>query len=130
VVKGSSTVARFQINNLGVPTMHVHNDCDIVGLCPNGERLTRLLLPLGIGVQDAIIDTATLPANGCVDACGTDPNASYDTCSNPLGSTIGVGNHVRWPDEWAPAILDFFRVHPLAARGRSVPSPSPCLAAG
>ena len=118
VVKGSSTVDRFQINNLGVPTMHVHNDCDIVGLCPNGERLTRLLLPLGIGVQDAIIDTATLPANGCVDACGTDPNASYDTCSNPGGSTIGVGNHVRWPDDWAPAILDFFRVHPLGARGR------------
>ena len=128
VVKGSSTVARFQINNLGVPTMHVHNDCDIVGLCPNGERLTRLLLPLGIGVQDAIIDTATLPANGCVDACGTDPNASYDPCTNPGGSTIGVGNHVRWPDDWAPAILDFFRVHPLSSRGR-VPSPSTCLAA-
>jgi hypothetical protein len=41
-----------------------------------------------------------------------------------------VGNHVRWPYEWAPAILDFFRVHPLDARGRSVASPSPCLAAG
>ena len=69
-------------------------------------------------MQDAIIDTASLPANGCVDACGTDPNASYDPCTNPGGSTIGVGNHVRWPDDWAPAILDFFRVHPLYARGR------------
>jgi len=118
VVSGSSTVDRLRITNLRVPTIHVHNDCDIVGLCPNGERLARQLLPLGIGVQDAIIDTASLPANGCVDACGTDPNASYDPCTNPGGSTIGVGNHVRWPDDWAPAILDFFRVHPLYARGR------------
>src|SRR5262249_40375789 len=73
VASGSSTVNRYRVSNLGAPTMHVHNDCDIVGLCPNGERLTRLLLSLGIGVQDAIIDSATLPTNGCVDACGTDP---------------------------------------------------------
>ncbi|HZR82191.1 MAG TPA: PHB depolymerase family esterase [Candidatus Binatia bacterium] len=122
VAKGTSTVERVRILNAGVPTMHVHNDCDIIGLCPNGELLARQLLPLGIGVQDAIIDSALLPANGCQDACGTDPDASADPCSNPGGTTVGVGNHVRWPLTWTASLVDFFRAHPLGARAKQRPA--------
>jgi len=34
-----ASVAEIRIYNPGVPTLHVHNDCDIAGICPNGEYL-------------------------------------------------------------------------------------------
>lgn len=123
-----ANASQFRVRNLGVPTMHVHNDCDIAGICPNGERLMQSLLPIGVGFQDAIIDSAMLPANGCLDACGTDPDADsypldparHSVPAGELGSAAGVSlgtaNHVRWPHLWTSAMLDFFRAHPLSAR--------------
>jgi len=105
--------SQLQILNLGAPTYHLHNDCDIAGICPNGELLMHQLLPIGIGVQDTIINSATGPTNGCMDACGTNPDGDP---SNALGVTVGTANHVRWPDSWVPALLDFFRAHPLTSR--------------
>lgn len=108
-----SSNSQLQIFNLGAPTYHLHNDCDIAGICPNGELLMHELLPIGIGVQDTIINSATLPTNGCLDACGTNPDGDP---SNDVGISLGTGNHVRWPSGWVPAMLDFFRAHPLSSR--------------
>jgi dienelactone hydrolase len=104
---------QLQIFNLGAPTYHLHNDCDIAGICPNGELLMRQLLPIGIGFQDTIINSPTLPTNACLDACGTNPDGDP---TNPLGLSVGTANHVRWPSNWVPALLDFFRAHPLSSR--------------
>jgi hypothetical protein len=67
---------------------------------------------IGGSVMDTIIGTEQNPVNGCDLACGTNPNADP---SNHLGSTLGVANHLRWPTLWTPAMLDFFRQHPLSS---------------
>jgi predicted esterase len=113
VIAKPTNNSQLQISNLGAPTYHLHNDCDIAGICPNGELLLHELLPLGTGVQDTIINSATLVTNGCMDACGTNPDGDP---SNELGITLGTANHVRWPSTWVPALLDFFRAHPLSSR--------------
>jgi predicted esterase len=106
-------IGQLQVANPLTPTFHLHNNCDIAGICPNGELLMRQLLPLGMGVQDSIIDSTTAPVNGCLDACGTNPDGDP---TNSLGITAGTANHVRWPANWVPALLDFFRAHPLSSR--------------
>jgi poly(3-hydroxybutyrate) depolymerase len=116
-VRGApATTAEIRFFNRGLPTMHVHNDCDIVGLCPNGERLSRRLLAQGIGVQDTIVNTAMLPANGCLAECGTNEDANFDAMASLPGVTVGTVNHLRWPIGWTVPMLDFFRVHPRSAR--------------
>jgi hypothetical protein len=110
-----SSDTEIQIYNVGLPTNHIHNDCDIAGICPNGELMETELLPLGVFVQDTIINGPQSPMNGCDITCGTNPNA-YPT--NKRGGTVGVKNHIRWPTIWNPAILDFFRRHPLNARAK------------
>ena len=121
---------KVKIFNRGLPTMHVHNDCDIAGLCPNGERMGRNLSKQGIFVQDTIINSAMLPANGCLATCGTDENADaspLSTSAHPLtgdssvvesaaGVTLGTLNHTRWPQGWTIPMLDFFRTHPRSGR--------------
>jgi hypothetical protein len=106
-------IGQLQVVNLQTPTYHLHNNCDIAGICPNGELLMHQLLPLGMGVQDSIIDSTTAPANGCLDACGTNPDGDP---TNSLAITAGTANHVRWPGNWVPGLLDFFRAHPLSSR--------------
>jgi hypothetical protein len=113
VAKPPTNITQLQIYNPQLPANHVHNNCDIAGICPNGEFLESGLLPLGVCVQDSIIDANQAPTNGCLDACGTNPDADP---SNPLGITLGTANHIRWPTVWTPSILDFFRRHPLNAR--------------
>ena len=71
------------------PTNHVHNACDVASLCPNGERMMRRLQPIGISVQDTVLDWKSTPfplqtpgpviANGCDDACGIDPQGGDGT---------------------------------------------------
>jgi hypothetical protein len=103
-----------RIFNERLPVYHVHNDCDIVGICPNGERMAANLRAEGIGFEDVLIDSAQLPApGGCVDLCGTNPDGNFDTTASPLGLTLGSANHTRWPQAWTGAMLEFFRVHPL-----------------
>jgi dienelactone hydrolase len=101
-----------QVWNLGVPTLHVHNDCDIAGICPNGVRLAASLLPLGVGVEDVIINALMLRVGACREACGTNPDGDLDPADNPLGYTVGTANHGRWPYAWTQRMLAFFRAHP------------------
>ena len=116
-------ISQLQIYNFFVPTNHFHNQCDISGICPNGEFMLRQLIPTGVSVQDTLLDwTGTpfpsvtpgpVPANACDDLCGTNPLASI--IPDP-GALEGLLNHIRWPEDYTVAILDFFRAHPLSAR--------------
>jgi predicted esterase len=65
-----------QVFNTAVATYHVHNDCDIAGICPNGEFLRTELQSLGISIKDQIINSLMLADADCEAACGTDPNGS------------------------------------------------------
>ena len=107
------STAEVRVFNRRLPAYHVHNDCDIGGICPNGELLRAQLERLGLGVDDVIIDAAELAVDTCLDACGTNPNADMNPEDNPLGFTVGTANHVRWPLLWTADMLAFFRDHPL-----------------
>ena len=113
VLRNPDSGTQLKIYNRGVPTLHIHNDCDIAGICPNGEYLKSQLAAIGIGVEDTIINAATLQVASCMTACGTDPDGDPN---NPLAISIGAANHVRWPADWLPTMLGFFRDHPLSAR--------------
>ncbi len=47
---------QVQIFNPTVPTMHLHNSCDIAGICPNGELLAKQLEMASVSVRDTIIN--------------------------------------------------------------------------
>jgi predicted esterase len=108
--------AQAQVFNPGVPLMHVHNQCDIGGLCPNGERMAEQLRAAGVGVEDVLLDSFGFQVNGCYELCGTDPNGSSGVTGDPLGANLGAWNHVRWPLSWTRKMLEFMRNHPLSAR--------------
>jgi predicted esterase len=100
----------LQIFNTQLPTYQVHNACDISGLCPNALRLEGQLRALGGNVTDTIIDHGQNAVTKCDDSCGTNPNGDL---YNLEAMMIGTANHIRWPNKWTAAMLDFFRRHPL-----------------
>ena len=106
---------QIQLFNPAARIMHVHNACDVGGICPNGEQLATELNSIGVFVDDVILDNHHQRVHACDDSCGTDPNAPEKSTATVTGSIIGLGNHVRWPKEWMTAMLDFFRQHPLKA---------------
>ena len=107
--------AEIQVPNRGVPTFHVHNDCDIASICPNGERLEASLRALPGSADHLLINSALLPATACDSFCGTNPNGDFNPCTSVGGYTVGLTNHVRWPVPYTSAMLAFLRGHPLAA---------------
>ena len=113
VRRAPASDAELQLFDRRVPTYHIHNDCDIAGICPNGELLRRQLRLARVRVTDVIIDTNQLRVNACLDACGTNPDADTNPADNPLGFTEGSKNHTRWPSLWTQSMLDFFRHHRL-----------------
>lgn len=104
---------QIQIFNPHVPTMHIHNACDISGICPNGEQLTAQLRAAGVSVDGVLLDSYRHRVDACSNNCGTDPNGGSLGLANIWGGTVGTINHARWPSDWTPAMLDFFRSHPL-----------------
>jgi dienelactone hydrolase len=109
--------AEVRIHNLRVPVMSVHNACDIVGTCPNAEKLVAELHSAGVSIEDVIVDSNGKRVAACVDYCGTDPNGGLTLLHNPMGWLLGVHRHERWPSQWTPAMLEFFRAHPLRPAG-------------
>jgi len=97
--------------NPRVPLMHVHNDCDIGGICPNGKRFAARVRALGGNVEDVIIDSSGLRVPSCDDSCGTDEMA--DGQIGTVASFRGLARHMRWPTQWNEWMLDFLRQHPL-----------------
>lgn len=112
----------LQLFNGHVPIYHVHNDCDIAGLCPNGEYLRQSLIDRGLSrIEDQIVDTALRPAQACLAICGTDPLAYYGGLDDPggylqdlPGYSLGVTNHLRWPFNRTADMFAFLRDHPKA----------------
>ncbi|MGO9056425.1 MAG: hypothetical protein ACLQU2_03450 [Candidatus Binataceae bacterium] len=102
-----------QIFNPGVPTMHIHNACDFAGLCPNSEKLNAQLTRLGVGVEDYIVNALGEQVVACARACGVNPNGDPGFASNPLGLSVGLSNHSRWPLSWTRTMLYFFRGNSL-----------------
>ena len=108
--------SQIRIFNSGLPVMHLYNNCDVAGLCRSAGQLASQLRPLGVEVQDTIINSFMNRTDSCLDSCGTDPNGDASMLSNPLGATLGLVNHARWPFGWTSEMLDFLRRHPLSAR--------------
>jgi predicted esterase len=103
----------IQIFNPRLASLHLHNNCDAVGICPNSEQLATQLTAAGVGVSDVIVDSLGIQVKSCMRACGVDPKGDADPVSNPLGWTLGLANHSRWPLSWTRTMLEFLRDHPL-----------------
>jgi poly(3-hydroxybutyrate) depolymerase len=109
--------AEIRVSNRRVPTYHVHNACDIAGICPNGEFLLSQLLRVHTPFTDVIINGPQMQVSMCDPGCGTNPDADMmPTPTNTRGFTEGVQNHTRWPTSWTQSMLEFFRQH--RGRGR------------
>ncbi|HJQ84858.1 MAG TPA: hypothetical protein VKA21_12325 [Candidatus Binatia bacterium] len=114
VARRARSDGELKVSNKRVPIYHLHNACDIAGICPNGELLVEQLLPIHARLTDVIIDANQQQALTCDPGCGTNPDADMNFVDNPRGFTEGTQNHTRWPTEWTQSMLDFFRQY----RGR------------
>jgi predicted esterase len=106
--------AEIRIFNPGLALMHVHNSCDLAGLCPNAEKAAKELRAAGVNLRDVILDAAGEETAACSSHCGTNSNGDTSFWRNPWGYTEGLRHHMKWPRKWNPAMLDFLRDHPLA----------------
>lgn len=104
---------QVQVFNLAVPLMHVRNSCDVAGICPNDERLAGQLRDVGVSLDDVTLDGGNKQVAACSAWCGSNPDGDMNPLLNPIGWTVGLHRHNRWPSEWNGAMLDFLRRHPL-----------------
>src|SRR5208283_5200065 len=118
VAAGAAGDGQAHVFNPRVPLMHVHNDCDIAGICPNGRRFAARVRAFGGSVEDVIIDSSGLRVPSCDDSCGTDEMA--DGQIGTVASFRGLARHVRWPPQWNDRMLDFLRQHPLGTANDQV----------
>ena len=100
-----------RVFNPRVPLMHVRNDCDIGGICPNGSRFAARVRALGGSIEDVIVDSSGIRVPACDDSCGTDEMA--DGQIGTVASFRGLARHMRWPTRWNEWMLNFLRRHPL-----------------
>ncbi|MGO9452594.1 MAG: hypothetical protein ACLQDV_16375 [Candidatus Binataceae bacterium] len=103
-----------RIFNPRVPLMHVRNDCDIGGICPNGSRFAARVRAIGGSIDDVIIDSSGLRVSSCDDSCGTDEMA--DGQVGTVAGLRGMARHMRWPTQWNELMLNFLRRHPLGVK--------------
>ncbi len=96
---------QIQITNGTLPTWQIKNSCDYMAICQSQEFMINDLLPLGISVEDVIIDANQNSVSACDPTCA-DPNATRT-------NVVGLANHLRWPSNWTSEMLDFFSQHPL-----------------
>lgn len=109
--------AEVSIQNPRVPAMHVHNECDVAGICANGQKLAAELRSAGVSIEDVIVDSSGKRVDACAGWCGTDPNGGLSLLHNPWGWLLGFHHHGRWPSDWTPKMLEFLRDHPLQPAG-------------
>jgi len=105
---------QIEVLNPALPIMHVHNNCDIAGLCPNAERMSRQLAAAGVAVRNTIIDYAQTQAQECTLLCGAGGNGVITPAADLPGYSLGFIEHSRWPTQWTPVMLDFLRRHSLS----------------
>ncbi len=99
------------IFNPRVPIMHVHNSCDLAGLCPNAEAMATQLRSAGVDLRDIILDSAGAQVSVCDSACGTEPMGDMSFLHNLWGHLLGLRHHMKWPRAWNPEMLEFLRKH-------------------
>jgi pimeloyl-ACP methyl ester carboxylesterase len=107
-----------QVFNPRVPLMHVRNDCDISGICPNGGRFAARVRAFGGNIEDVIVDSSGRRVAACDDACGTDEMAVGQI--GTAAALRGMMRHMRWPARWNEQMLNFLRLHPLGGANDSV----------
>jgi pimeloyl-ACP methyl ester carboxylesterase len=107
--------SQIEIFNPALPAMHIHNSCDIAGLCPNAERMSRRLRALSASLRDSIIEYTGAQVAECTLSCGTDEDGATAPGADLLGYSLGILEHARWPRGWTPIMLDFLRSHPAGA---------------
>ncbi len=103
----------LQVFNPDVPVFHVQNNCDIYASCPNGLALRDKLLAGGTAnIRHQIISGMPEQAatDTCMASCGSNPRGDG---FNPLGTTIGIANHLVWPAGWNQEMFSFLRSHKL-----------------
>ncbi len=108
-----TNIGELELFNPHLPIMHVHNACDIGGICPNGVRFAAQLRALGNRVDDVIIDSSGHQVSDCDPACGTNQNGAGEISTS--GSFRGFKHHVVWPVAWNDAMLKFMKQHPRGA---------------
>jgi poly(3-hydroxybutyrate) depolymerase len=123
VSRRARTNGEIRLSNKRLPVYHVHNACDIAGICPNGELLLSQLLNIHVRFTDLIIADDETPVTMCDAACGTNPDADVNFADNPEGYTRGSQNHTRWPKSHTQGMLDFFRAHRGHQRYRPISQP-------
>jgi predicted esterase len=102
----------IRVANPHAHIMHVRNDCDIDGLCPNGVTLGNQLETLGADLNDVILNRALHQVAKCDDSCGTNPMGGDDKVGW-LSWFFGATRHTRWPCAWNQKMLDYLKSHPL-----------------
>jgi predicted esterase len=108
-----SSIGDLELFNPHLPIMHVHNACDIGGICPNGLRFAAQLRGVGNKIDDVIVDSEGHQVSDCDPACGTNQNGAGEISTS--GSLRGFRNHVAWPAAWNDVMLKFMREHPRGA---------------
>lgn len=92
--------------NNPAPIYHVHNACDVMGICPGGAALFEELRSSGLSpeAQDVILDPLLVQVQACDALCNP---------GEPLGASLGTVQHLRWPLGWTDDMFEFLRDHPL-----------------
>jgi hypothetical protein len=100
-----------------VPILHIHNDCDIVGICESGQNMARVFHANGVTVSDDLINTLLQPSAACIPQCDrSSPQFDPNYPGLGLDSTLGTVNHTRWPQTWTAALFHFFQLNPKIGR--------------
>jgi len=99
-----------------ISILHIHNDCDIVGICESGQNMARVFYANGVSVSDDLLNSALEPSAACLAQCDRTPSSGGNQPGVGPDGTLGTANHSRWPHNWTPALLHFFQLHPLRGR--------------
>jgi dienelactone hydrolase len=110
-----TSVSEVKILNPKIPMLHLYNSCDVLGVCPNENDLTRDLIAAGVPITEVKLDFVRHQVTSCSASCGNEPQGDASFISTPAGWTIGLLNHGRWPGDWNDFMLGFLHAHPLSS---------------
>ena len=110
---------QVHVFNPRVPIMHIRNDCDIGGICPNGNRFADRIRSMGGTIDDVIVNSSGAQVTSCEEGCGVD--VMGDGQIEKTSALRGLVHHVRWPKDWNDKMLAFLAQHSVNA---TAPAPS------
>ncbi len=116
VPRAPTSDAQVQIFNPHIPLMHVRNNCDIGGICPNGNNFALQMRSIGIALDDVLLDPDGQPVTACDDTCGTSPMAAGEIGAS--GTLRGLKHHLSWPTDSNARMFEFMKQHPLPAAAK------------